>query len=124
MKNLIKKHKRFLAICILFVFAAGFAGTYVQFLKGELLDAALAGINSGVIRLAILFFAAIALEMGAYYGYDYFRGRLSVANKKTLRQSFFEWLLGRSPVGYGYAAGGVCSTVYGSARPNQCRLSG
>lgn len=98
MKNLIKKHKRFLAICILFVFAAGFAGTYVQFLKGELLDAALAGINGGVIRLAILFFAAIALEMGAYYGYDYFRGRLSVANKKTLRQSFFEWLLGRSPV--------------------------
>ena len=87
-----------MAICLLFVFIAGFAGTYVQFLKGELLDTALDGISAGVLRLAIAFFAAIAVEMASFYGYDYFRGRFSVANKKSLRSLYFDWLLMRSPV--------------------------
>lgn len=98
MKNIIKDHRRFLAACLLFVLIAGFAGTYIQFLKGELLDAALGGMSAGVFRLAIAFFAAIAAEIAAYYGYDYFKGRFSVANKKTLRRLFFERLLLRSPV--------------------------
>ena len=87
-----------MAICLLFVFIAGFAGTYVQFLKGELLDTALDGVSAGVFRLAIAFFAAIAVEMASFYGYDYFRGRFSVANKKSLRGLYFDWLLMRSPV--------------------------
>ena len=98
MKNIIKSHWKYLAICLLFVFIAGFAGTYVQFLKGELLDTALDGISAGVFRLAIAFFAAIAVEMISFYGYDYFRGRFSVANKKSLRSLYFDWLLMRSPV--------------------------
>ena len=98
MKNIIKSHWKYLAICLLFVFIAGFAGTYVQFLKGELLDTALDGISAGVFRLAIAFFAAIAVEMASFYGYDYFRGRFSVANKKSLRSLYFDWLLMRSPV--------------------------
>lgn len=98
MKNIIKSHWKYLAICLLFVFIAGFAGTYVQFLKGELLDTALDGISAGVLRLAIAFFAAIAVEMASFYGYDYFRGRFSVANKKSLRSLYFDWLLMRSPV--------------------------
>ena len=57
-----------MAICLLFVFIAGFAGTYVQFLKGELLDTALDGVSAGVFRLAIAFFAAIAVEMASFYG--------------------------------------------------------
>ena len=87
-----------MAICLLFVFIAGFAGTYVQFLKGELLDAALEGISAGVFRIAIAFFAAIAVEMASFYGYNYFRGRFSVENKKSLRSLYFDWLLMRSPV--------------------------
>ena len=98
MKNIIKSHWKYLAICLLFVFIAGFAGTYVQFLKGELLDTALDGISAGGLRLAIAFFAAIAVEMASFYGYDYFRGRFSVANKKSLRSLYFDWLLMRSPV--------------------------
>ena len=98
MKNIIKSHWKYLTICLLFVFIAGFAGTYVQFLKGELLDAALEGVSAGVFRLAIAFFAAIAVEMASFYGYDYFRGRFSVANKKSLRSLYFDWLLMRSPV--------------------------
>lgn len=90
MKNIIKSHWKYLAICLLFVFIAGFAGTYVQFLKGELLDTALDGISAGVFRLAIAFFAAIAVEMASFYGYDYFRGRFSVANKKSLRSLYFD----------------------------------
>lgn len=98
MKNIIKSHWKYLAICLLFVFIAGFAGTYVQFLKGKLLDTALDGVSAGVFRLAIVFFAAIAVEMALFYGYDYFRGRFSVANKKSLRGLYFDWLLMRSPV--------------------------
>ena len=36
--------------------------------------------------------------MASFYGYDYFRGRFSVANKKSLRSLYFDWLLMRSPV--------------------------
>ena len=88
---MIKSHWKYLAICLLFVFIAGFAGTYVQFLKGKLLDTALDGISAGVFQLAIVFFAAIAAEMASFYGYDYFRGRFSVANKKSLRSLYFDW---------------------------------
>ena len=70
MKNIIKSHWKYLVICLLFVFIAGFAGTYVQFLKGELLDAALEGISSDVFRLSAAFFAIVAVELAAYYGYD------------------------------------------------------
>ena len=98
MKSIIKSHWKYLAICLLFVFIAGVAGAYVQFLKGELLDTALDGVSAGVFRLAIAFFAAIAVEMISFYGYDYFRGRFSVANKKSLRGLYFDWLLMRSPV--------------------------
>lgn len=98
MKNIIKSHWKYLVICLLFVFIAGFAGTYVQFLKGELLDAALEGISSDVFRLSAAFFAVVAVELAAYYGYDYFRGRFSVANKNSIRSRFFDWLLARSPI--------------------------
>ena len=98
MKNIIKSHWKYLAICLLFVFIAGVAGTYVQFLKGKLLDTALDGVSTGVFRLGLAFFAAIAVEVASFYGYDYFRGRFSVANKKSLRSLYFDWLLMRSPV--------------------------
>lgn len=70
----------------------------MQFLKGELLDTALDGVSTGVFRLAIFFFATIAVEIASYYGYDFFRGRFSVANKRSLRSLYFDWLLMRSPV--------------------------
>ena len=70
MKNIIKAHLKPLAACLVFVFVAGLAGTYVQFLKGELLDAALEGISSDVFRLSAAFFAVVAVELAAYYGYD------------------------------------------------------
>ena len=98
MKNIIKAHLKPLAACLVFVFVAGLAGTYVQFLKGELLDAALEGISSDVFRLSAAFFAVVAVELAAYYGYDYFRGRFSVANKNSMRGRFFDWLLARSPI--------------------------
>ena len=80
MKNIIKAHLKPLAACLVFVFVAGLAGTYVQFLKGELLDAALEGISSDVFRLSAAFFAVVAGELAAYYGVDYFSGRLSGAS--------------------------------------------
>ena len=98
MKNIIKAHIKPLAACLVFVFVAGLAGTYVQFLKGELLDAALEGISSDVFSLSAAFFAVVAVELAAYYGYDYFRGRFSVANKNSMRSRFFDWLLARSPI--------------------------
>ena len=93
MKNIIKAHLKPLAACLVFVFVAGLAGTYVQFLKGELLDAALEGISSDVFRLSAAFFAVVAVELAAY-----FRGRFSVANKNSMRSRFFDWLLARSPI--------------------------
>lgn len=98
MKKVVKGHLRYLVFATLFTVAAGFGGTYVQFIKGSLLDSALAGTGSMTLHLSIMLFCVIALEIAAYYGYDYFRGRFSVANIKTMRALYFKRLLKRSPV--------------------------
>lgn len=51
-----------------------------------------------MFRLSAAFFAVVAVELAAYYDYDYFRGRFSVANKNSMRGRFFDWLLARSPI--------------------------
>ncbi len=98
MKNVIKKHWKLLAASVASVLVAGVMGTYVQFLKGDLLDSAIAGAGEDALRFALLFFAAIAIEITAYFGYDYFSGKFGVNNKKALREMYFSWLLGRGPV--------------------------
>ncbi len=97
MKKVVQGQAGFLAASVLFVAFAALAGVLVQFVKGNVLDAALAGEARETLRAGLMLFLLIASEIALYFGYDYFAGRYAVGNTRALRQLYFARLLEKKP---------------------------
>lgn len=96
MTNIIRKHWHFLAIAVFFTMLSSLAAVYLQFIKGDVLDLALAGETSATLRSGGLLLALIAVEIGFYYCFDVFSSKFFLSCVKTLRESFFGAVIARS----------------------------
>ncbi len=97
MKNIIKGRIRPLICGVLFTVLTALAAVYVQFLKGDVLDFALSGDGARAFSFGLRLLLCIVIELGAYYGYDYFSGRFVVGVTREMRQLYFRRLLSRNP---------------------------
>lgn len=72
MNQIIKKHWRYLAFAILFTAISSLAAVYLQFIKGDVLDFALAKNSPAALRSGILLLLLIVVENSFWY---FFRHR-------------------------------------------------
>jgi ABC-type multidrug transport system fused ATPase/permease subunit len=85
-----------LAISILFASISGGFAVMVQFLKGRILDNALAKSSSLVISSGLLLILCVVIEILSYYFFDVFRSKYSTNCMKAIRKDFFSSILSGS----------------------------
>lgn len=95
MKKYIKSNFKSLLLAIAFsILAASFA-VKVQFLKGDVLDHALARDLSHTLDYGLKLGIFIILELGFFYLYDRARGKFAVDASRELKSAYFQNLLTR-----------------------------
>lgn len=95
MKHYIIKHIKPLSFSILFTLFASVSAVAVQFIKGDVLDFALAGNTGRTLQYGAALCLFILGEIFFSYLYDLFRGKYSVFCSKDLRQDYFQSILKR-----------------------------
>ncbi|MGI6250145.1 MAG: ABC transporter transmembrane domain-containing protein [Anaerolineaceae bacterium] len=96
MFQFVKKHWRVLALCIIVSILTALSAIAVQFVKGTLLDEALARNTTLAWRNGLYLFILIAVEISGYYAYDRLRGKFVAVSLETLRSQWMASILRRS----------------------------
>ena len=89
MKSYLKPQAGWLIRALILAFVAALAAVAVQFIKGRLLDEAIARDGTRVLRLIVLLLAVILFEIGCYYVYNRCRGNYQTGALAQLRKDFF-----------------------------------
>lgn len=95
MEKYIKRNWKPLSLAILFSTIASIVAVRVQFLKGDVLDYALANNTDNTLKYGLLLGLFIILEIGFYYLYDMSKGRFIVNSIKGVRFDYFKSVLSR-----------------------------
>ncbi len=95
MKKYIKNNWKPLILAFIFSTVAAIFAVKVQFIKGDVLDYALAKNTNNTLRYGLYLGGFIFLELGAYYLYDICKGRFTVNSIKEVRFDFFQSILSR-----------------------------
>lgn len=96
MNQIIKKHWRYLAFAILFTAISSLAAVYLQFIKGDVLDFALAKNSPAALRSGILLLLLIVVENSFWYFFDIAASKFFLSCVRTLRERYFSALIARS----------------------------
>lgn len=96
-----QKHNRFYYFTALItIFISTIFAVALQFLKGGILDSALAGDGFAAIRCVLLLLLFILCESVFYFVYAWFTGRFVTGCTKMLKRDIFKSILQRSYVSY------------------------
>lgn len=95
MKKYIKKNRKALSLAFLFSSLAAVFAVKVQFIKGDVLDFALAKSSDKTLIYALYLGLIIVLELVFFYLYDVCKGRFVVHSMKELRSDYFKSILSR-----------------------------
>lgn len=95
MKNYIKRNWKLLVLAFLFSTLAAMFAVRVQFLKGDVLDYALAKNTDNTLRYGLYLGLFIILELGFFYLYDLCKGKFVVNSIKEIRFDYFQSILSR-----------------------------
>lgn len=95
MKNYIKRNWKLLVLAFLFSTLAAMFAVRVQFLKGDVLDYALAKNTDNTLRYGLYLGLFIILELGFFYLYDLCKGKFAVNSIKEIRFDYFQSILSR-----------------------------
>ena len=95
MKKYIKRNWKPLALAFLFSTMASIFAVRVQFLKGDVLDYALAKNTDNTLKYGLLLGLFIFLELGFFYLYDLSKARFAVNSIKEVRLDYFKSVLSR-----------------------------
>lgn len=96
----VKKNRRPFIAAVVCVAAATAFAVITQFLKGGVLDSAIAQNTDTTLRSAVLLAASILLEIGLFFAYDRLSARFSVRCFKQLNEDLFKSVLNRSYPAY------------------------
>lgn len=96
MFQIVRKHWRVLMLCVLVSIVTAISAVAVQFVKGKLLDQALARSTTLAWRNGLLLFLLISAEIGGYYAYNRLRGKFVALSLETLRSRWMASILCRS----------------------------
>lgn len=95
MKKYIKRNWKPLVLAFLFSTLAAMFAVRVQFLKGDVLDYALAKNTDNTLRYGLYLGLFIILELGFFYLYDLCKGKFAVNSIKEIRFDYFQSILSR-----------------------------
>lgn len=95
MKRYIKRNWKPLALAFIFSTLAAMFAVRVQFLKGDVLDYALAKNTDNTLRYGLYLGLFIILELGFFYLYDLCKGKFAVNSIKEVRFDYFQSILSR-----------------------------
>lgn len=95
MKKYIKRNWKPLVLAFIFSTLAAIFAVRVQFLKGDVLDYALAKNTDNTLRYGIYLGVFIILELGFFYLYDLCKGKFAVNSIKGVRLDYFQSILSR-----------------------------
>lgn len=95
MKKYIKRNWKLLLLAFLFSTLAAMFAVKVQFLKGDVLDYALAKNTDNTLRYGLYLGLFIILELGFFYLYDLCKGKFAVNSIKEIRFDYFQSILSR-----------------------------
>lgn len=100
MKKYVKRNGLALAGALVCVLGSTVAAVVLQFVKGDVLDAAIAGDFSGTFRYAALLLSLILAEISLFYGFRRLGARFAVSCTRRLKADIFGSILGRSYVAF------------------------
>lgn len=95
MKRYVKRNWKPLVLAFIFSTLAAMFAVRVQFLKGDVLDYALANNTDNTIIYGLYLGIFIILELGFFYLYDLFKGKFTVNSIKQVRFDYFQSILSR-----------------------------
>jgi len=95
MKKYIKRNWKLLLLAFLFSTLAAMFAVKVQFLKGDVLDYAIAKNTDNTLRYGLYLGLFIILELGFFYLYDLCKGKFVVNSIKEIRFDYFQSILSR-----------------------------
>ncbi len=94
--NMMKESRKYFFASVFCVSISVFAAVSLQFVKGQVLDLALAGETRSLER-ALVLLGLILVEMVFFYFYNILRARYTSENLKILRKGFFSRLMTFKP---------------------------
>ena len=100
MKKYQKKNRRHFVGALVSMFTGAVFAVRLQFLKGDVLDYALAGDTGNALRCALMLAGFILCECACYFFDNRFRARFVTGCTGALKHDIFESILGRSYVDY------------------------
>ena len=100
MKKYQKKNRRAFFAALVSMFAGAVFAVRLQFLKGDVLDYAVAGDAGNALRCALLLAGLILCECGCYYLDNRFRAKFVTGCTGALKHDIFESILSRGYVDY------------------------
>ncbi len=89
----IKKYRKTLLLAVILTSISSFFAVRVQFLKGNVLDFALAKDSQNTLNYGVLLGAFILIEIGIAYLYELQRSAFTMDTMKSLRRDYFRKLL-------------------------------
>ncbi|NLX83574.1 MAG: ABC transporter ATP-binding protein [Clostridiales bacterium] len=96
MKRYLMPQARWLVCALFLALTAALAAVAVQFIKGRLLDYAIAGQGSQSLQLMALLLGVILFEITCYYLYNRCRGQYQTRALTCLREDFFSAQLNKT----------------------------